>query len=369
MTLEMCSKRAAVVGIVFLLALVGAAPSLAVTNVYSSGNIAVAIPDNNGTGAAVTISVPDLGTITDVNVRIRLNHTNDGDLALGLDHANSGLALSNNNGGTGDNFGSGANDCSGTMTVFDSGAATSITAGTAPFAGTFQPQSGLSIFNGLPLQGDWIVRVIDSVAGNTGTIGCVQLEITFDPPPCQITCPTNIAVSNDVNQCGAVVSYPAPTTTGACETVICTPASGSFFPVTPGGTTVTCSSSGQNNASCTFAITVNDTQPPTIGGLGNLTVLLPENQTQSTVTFAAPQVNDNCPGVTVVASPPSGSVFTQGNTVVTVSATDASNNTATATFLVQVVAFLKVPTMSEAALVVLALLLMGIVALRRSRRF
>lgn len=56
--------------------------------------------------------------------------------------------------------------------------------------------------------------------------------------PCIITCPANITKSNDPNQCGAVVTYPAPTSTGTCGTITCTPASGSFFPV--GTTTVTC---------------------------------------------------------------------------------------------------------------------------------
>jgi hypothetical protein len=59
--------------------------------------------------------------------------------------------------------------------------------------------------------------------------------------PCVLTCPANITKSNDPNQCGAVVTYPAPTSTGTCGTVTCSPASGSFFPV--GTTTVTCSSS------------------------------------------------------------------------------------------------------------------------------
>jgi hypothetical protein len=56
--------------------------------------------------------------------------------------------------------------------------------------------------------------------------------------PCIVTCPANVTVSNDPNQCGAVVTYPAPTSTGDCGTITCSPPSGSFFPV--GTTTVTC---------------------------------------------------------------------------------------------------------------------------------
>jgi hypothetical protein len=46
---------------------------------------------------------------------------------------------------------------------------------------------------------------------------------------CNITAPANITVSNDPNQAGAVVVYPAPTTDAAvdCGTLTCSPASGS----------------------------------------------------------------------------------------------------------------------------------------------
>ena len=76
------------------------------------------------------------------------------------------------------------------------------------------------------------VRVTDGLVCSTACGGT----------PCVITCPANITVSNDPNQCGAVVTYPAPTSSGTCGTITCTPASGSFFPV--GTTTVTCQAAG-----------------------------------------------------------------------------------------------------------------------------
>ena len=41
---------------------------------------------------------------------------------------------------------------------------------------------------------------------------------------------SNVQVSNDPNQAGAVVNYSAPTLTGTCGAVTCSPASGSFLP-------------------------------------------------------------------------------------------------------------------------------------------
>jgi hypothetical protein len=54
------------------------------------------------------------------------------------------------------------------------------------------------------------------------------------------------------------------------------------------------------------------------------------------VTFTLPTADDNCPGVTVSANPASGSTFAIGDTTVTVTATDASDNTATTTFTAHV---------------------------------
>lgn len=146
------------------------------TATYSTGNIATPIPDVSSVD--IPINVPDNGLVNDVNVKVRLNHTFDADLVISLVHPDGTvITLANNRGGAGDNFGSGANDCSGTPTVFDDGAATAISAGVAPFAGTFRPDSPLSGFNGKPTAGTWKLRIADTAALDTGTVGCVQLEL------------------------------------------------------------------------------------------------------------------------------------------------------------------------------------------------
>jgi hypothetical protein len=171
---------------------------------------------------------------------------------------------------------------------------------------------------------------------------CTFTVTVNDTQPPTITCPANVTQSNDTNQCGAVVNYPSPTASDNCPGVgapTCAPASGSFFPV--GTTTVTCnvSDASGNTASCSFTVTVNDTQPPTITCPANQTIIA--DQTACTVgggcvvaTFADPTATDNCPGVTVACNPPSGSCFPVGVTTVTCTATDASGNTATCSFTV-----------------------------------
>jgi subtilisin-like proprotein convertase family protein len=127
----------------------------------------------------IPITVTNTGTVADVNVRVRLNHTFDGDLELRLVHPDGTVVLlSDNRGGSGDNYGTGANDCSGTPTVFDDQAAGTIASGVAPFAGSFKPEQALAALNGKPTAGTWKLRVTDTASLDTGTIGCVTLELT-----------------------------------------------------------------------------------------------------------------------------------------------------------------------------------------------
>ena len=149
---------------------------------------------------------------------------------------------------------------------------------------------------------------------------------------CVVTCPANVTQTNDPNQCGAVVNYPPPTTTGICGSVTCSPPSGSFFPV--GTTTVTCTETGvpagpTGGASCTFTVTVTDDQPPSITCPANVTVSNDPNQCGAVVNYPPPTVTDNCPGsFTATCVPASGSFFPVGTTTVTCTVDGFSNGAA-----------------------------------------
>ena len=149
----------------------------------SSNNISTAIPDVDSVD--IPIDVTQTGALADVNVKLRLNHTFDSDLTLTLIAPDgTPVTLARNRGGSGDNFGGNANDCSGTPTVFDDSAATAIGAGAAPFTGSFKPESPLSDLNGKSIHGTWILRVSDADTPDVGTVGCVTLEMTRSPYLC-----------------------------------------------------------------------------------------------------------------------------------------------------------------------------------------
>ena len=169
-------------------------------------------------------------------------------------------------------------------------------------------------------------------AGSHVDIGAFELQ------PCTLMCPADITQKNDTDQCGAVVTYPAPTTSGdiSCDTVTCSPASGTFFPV--GTTTVTCkSNNGAGPGMCMFTVTVQDTQNPTITCPANITTPTDPDQCSAKVTYAQPSVGDNCPQVgTPNCSPASGTTFQKGTTTVTCSVKDSSSNMSMCTFTVTV---------------------------------
>jgi hypothetical protein len=176
---------------------------------------------------------------------------------------------------------------------------------------------------------------------NTDTCSFTVTVVDTQPPT--IICPANQIRSNSPNQCGAVVTYPAPTVTDNTpgSSFVCSPAAGSFFPI--GTTMVTCvaTDSGGNHSNCSFTVTVNDTQAPTIICPADITVVgnIP-GQCSANVSLSNPTAADNCPGVIVTGvrsdGLPLGAPYPLGtaatpSTIITWTAKDASNNTVSCT--------------------------------------
>jgi hypothetical protein len=153
-----------------------------------------------------------------------------------------------------------------------------------------------------------------------------------------LTCPMNVSTNTAAGQCSALVTYATPTAMDNCPgaMVVCSPASGSTF--ARGVTTVTCTATdaSNNTASCSFTVTVNDNQAPTISCPGNQTA--GSSGGAVTVNYPAPTAQDNCTAnPTVTCNPASGSSFPVGVTTVSCTAQDAANNQSQAcTFTVTV---------------------------------
>ncbi len=100
-------------------------------------------------------------TIGNVQVKLNATSADDGQLYAYLVAPNGKtIALVDNRGGTGANF---------TNTVFSQQATTAISAGKAPFSGTYLPESSLSQLDGLSAGGSWRLMIVNS-GGSSDTL-------------------------------------------------------------------------------------------------------------------------------------------------------------------------------------------------------
>ncbi len=149
--------------------IVFAIPDMART--YESGTVNAAIPDN--TTVTSTIPITNSGTVSDINVRVNINHTYDADLEITLIAPDgTRVQLAYQNGGANDNF---------TNTVFDDEASTAISAGAAPFTGSFRPLSPLWVLDGRSASGNWTLEVKDLATTDTGTLLDWGLTMSLNP--------------------------------------------------------------------------------------------------------------------------------------------------------------------------------------------
>src|SRR5204863_274841 len=107
-----------------------------------------------------------------------------------------------------------------------------------------------------------------------------------------ITCPSNITQGNDVGVCGAVVTYTAPVGTDNCpgSTTVRTAglASGSTFPMGTPVDAFMVTGAAVQRATCSFTVTVNDTENPAIACPSNITQGNDAGVCGAVVTYTAP---------------------------------------------------------------------------------
>lgn len=151
-----------------------------------------------------------------------------------------------------------------------------------------------------------------------------------------IDCPGNLVVECRSER-GTAVTFrvTASSTSGGNPTVSCNPPSGSLF--LPGATVVRCTAveGRSDSASCAFSVTVRDTQAPALTLPPSVTAPCtgPEG---ASVTFAVSAL-DECEGlVPVTCTPPSGSTFPLGATLVACAAADSLGHVRSNGFFVTV---------------------------------
>jgi hypothetical protein len=173
--------------------------------------------------------------------------------------------------------------------------------------------------------------------GFGGASGTLQMNV-LDPNPV-VTCPPNLVLSTDPGTCSkSNVTYSATATENCTNLPVSfNPPSGSTF--AKGTNTVICTATDASGAkaTCSFTVTVLDTQAPQLTCPSNLVFSTDLGScSKSNVTYTA-TATDNCdPSVLLYFSPPSGSTFSKGTNLVQVFATDSSGNTTNCSFTVTV---------------------------------
>ena len=135
--------------------------------------------------------------------------------------------------------------------------------------------------------------------GESDPVSCAATITVVDDSAPYLLCSGDIVVGTDSGECGAAVDYEEPEASDNCDAdveVSCDPPSGSMFPV--GETVVICTAvdDAGNAASCSFTVTVEDTEMPVIGANGEPIVLWPPNHKYVVVdlTDLVTDVWDNC---------------------------------------------------------------------------
>ena len=173
-------------------------------------------------------------------------------------------------------------------------------------------------------------------AGNSAT--CSFAVVVNDTQVPVIQCPASFTLPAAPGLCSAMATFANATATDNCTAsptiVNLGLASGSSFPVGTTSVTFRTTDAANNSASCSFAVTITDTQAPVIQCPGPVTLSTDPGMCTAVATFPNATATDNCTASPTIVNLglASGSTFPVGTTNVTFRATDAANNSATVPF-------------------------------------
>jgi gliding motility-associated-like protein len=181
------------------------------------------------------------------------------------------------------------------------------------------------------LVGLGVTSITITVTDQSGNATLCNFSITVNDTeaPVIADCPNNITMSNDAGNCGAFVTWTAPTATDNCSVSLSsTHASGDFFTVGSTIVSYTAIDPSGNQVTCSFTVSVNDTELPNLVCPTNI------ESCDSLVFFNDALASDNCgiQSIQLTSSLASGSLFPIGTTSVTFEAIDIHMNSTTCSF-------------------------------------
>jgi len=169
-------------------------------------------------------------------------------------------------------------------------------------------------------------------------------ELFVNELACELECPEDLEVSTDSGECGADIAIDYPELGEYCPDLDFNdflensfnndPNASGFYPVGTTEVTYTYSDTLGQEFTCTFSVTVNDEEDPTITCPDNVTIEVDFGVDNADVDDFEAVAEDNCDIASVENSYNDGGAdasdnYPTGTTVVTFTATDDSGNTAT----------------------------------------
>ena len=192
-------------------------------------------------------------------------------------------------------------------------------------------------------------------AGNTASC-TFTVTVSDGEGPVISGCPADIVQVNDAGSCDATVTWAEPTATDNCTAAVDlvwtkSKLPGSIFPL--GVTTVTYEVHDieGNETTCTFTVTVTDSESPVVTCPANINQLAGAGVCNASIPVPDAAVTDNCAvalltwsmtGATSAVSPASGInqvgtyLFNAGTTTITYTAADAAGNQQTCSMTVTI---------------------------------
>ncbi|MEY3050928.1 MAG: hypothetical protein RLY31_713 [Bacteroidota bacterium] len=299
-----------------------------------TGGCFAAPQTTGGTDFPVNVScVGSLGGgVTVSNVTINLTHTWDGDVDIYLvSPGGDVLELSTGNGGSADNY---------TNTVFTDAAASFITAGAAPFTGSYRPEGRQNVsscnpsnlgalgthtfgstFTSGSADGTWYLRLFDNAGGDSGTLNSWSISFSGGAAAsCDFVGGPTLPALNLSTSATNCESDPiaVPATTGDCAGVVVSYAigAGSYTDLAPGQTTIPGLPAGNTTinwrsvnacnqvGTASQAVNVSDLVDPVINCPSDIFINLAPGECDAFVNYSV-TASDNCP-----FAGPSGTVNT-----------------------------------------------------------
>lgn len=206
---------------------------------------------------------------------------------------------------------------------------------------TISQQEGLGPNTSFPVGSTLEVFAAQDEAGNTAV--CTFTITVSDTEAPGINCPSAINVSTDPGVCGATVTYEDLVATDNCEIAtfgqVKGLGSGALFPIGETIEAYEAIDATGNTTTCTFTVTINDTEAPVLTCPANIEVGTDPEKCSALVEYATPTAMDNCPEIsmTQLEGLGSGSEFPIGDNLETYEVVDANGNSASCSFTVTVI--------------------------------